>query len=92
MFRYHEVKQHNERLLQHLEDARAENLEEELKYANALIPKRSMEKIYACDQERSNLIACYKQQQQALDCKGVVSLFQACTNQNKKKWHGNNDL
>lgn len=92
MFRYHEVKQHNDRLLQHLEDARAENLEEELKFAHALIPKRSLNKLYTCNKEREALISCYKSQGNGLDCKGVVSLFQSCAHQNKKKLLGNDDL
>ena len=78
-----EMKKQNKKLLEHLEDARAEHMEEEIKFWKKKLPKRE-KKNYPCDLEKSNIMKCYENEKEILNCNEMIETFKNCSNQTRK--------
>jgi hypothetical protein len=83
------LKKQNQKLLHHLEDARAEHLEEEINFWKKKLPTRTS-KDYPCDAEKSNVMQCYTNNKDSvLKCNQVIENFKKCSNQTRKDFMKN---
>ncbi|KAL9656247.1 hypothetical protein ABK040_007862 [Willaertia magna] len=95
-FKYEQLKNQQNRLLEHLQDARVEHLQEELTKLDKLIPHHRSIQRYGCEMEKNALLECYKantsKQFGVLQCNDILKRFSSCAQQKRKEFLGNADL
>jgi len=82
--------------LEHLQDARAEHLQEEIAKLDKLIPHHRTIQSYGCSTQKSALLQCYNNNNSvkygALNCSDLLKEFTKCAHQKRKEFLSNQDL
>ncbi|KAG2392936.1 hypothetical protein C9374_009513 [Naegleria lovaniensis] len=95
-FKYDQLKNQQNRLLEHLQDARVEHLQEEIAKLDKLIPHHRTIQSYGCTAEKSALVQCLKNNGNVsygtLNCSNLLNEFSKCAQEKRRSFLGNQDL